>query len=608
MGINYDKLGLKIGIEIHQQINTRKLFCNCESQMIKGEPDYIIKRKLRVSKGELGKEDIAAKYEKRKEKDFIYNCYNKSCCLVELDEEPPHDVNKEALNIVLQISKLLNADIVDKIEVMRKMVIDGSNTSGFQRTMLVALGGHIDVDNKKIGIGAINLEEDSAQVIERKEGYDVYNLSRLGIPLVEISTKPDIKSPQEAKVVAEKMGLILRSTNVKRGIGTIRQDINLSITNGARVEIKGFQDIKVMPKTIENEVKRQVGLINLMNILKNKNKEKGIISDVTDVTDMLKKTNVKFIKKSIENNLHAVASKVNGFSGLLGYELYKDYRFGTELAGYAKAFGFGGIIHSDENLEKYGFTEKEIKEIKEKLGCGNDDAFIIVVGNKDKSIFLLNEILNNRIEKAFYEVPKEVRKANNDGTTTFLRPLPGAARLYPETDVPLIVPPRDIEVPITIDEKIKKNIELGLSKDLAKLIAKEKQEMFERFVDKFRNIKPSFIAEVVIPKIKEIKREGLDIEKIKEKDIEKMFLYLNEGKITKDSIDIILRNIAQGKIRYADYFVLSDDELEREIKNIVEKNKGVGFNTLIGKVMSKLKGKAEGKKIVEITKRLIDSI
>ncbi|MBW2995083.1 hypothetical protein KY312_01920, partial [Candidatus Woesearchaeota archaeon] len=396
-------------------------------------------------------------------------------CLVELDEEPPRKVNQEAVQIVLQIAHLLNAKIVDEIHFMRKTVIDGSNTTGFQRTALIATDGWIETSEGKITIPTILLEEEAAQIVERTEKYDVYNLSRLGIPLVEIGTGPDIKSPQGAKEAAEKIGMILRSTKkVKRGLGTIRQDVNMSIKGGARTEIKGFQDVKSIPFVVENEIKRQLSLI-----------EKG--------------------------------------------------------------------------------------------------------------------------EK----VESTVRNAKPDGTTEFLRPMPGAERMYPETDVAPIKPSVDalekVELIEEKAEKLKQKYKLG--KDLADLIAKQHfSETFETFASKFKNIKPAFIAETMLPTMKELSREGTDVNKISSKHLEEVFNLLDNGKIAKDSVIEILKKIPEGKPVdeiAANFMQMSDEDLKKELKKIVDENKEAPFNALMGIAMGKLKGKASGKKINEILRELV---
>ncbi|MBU2562684.1 MAG: Glu-tRNA(Gln) amidotransferase subunit GatE [Nanoarchaeota archaeon] len=265
--IDYQKLKFKCGLEIHQQLDTSKLFCNCPSLLRQDEPDFFVKRNLHAVAGEAGDVDVAAMYQASLDKEFVYQGYD-TTCLVELDEEPPHEINKEALKIALQISVLLNAKIIPFSQIMRKTVIDGSNTSGFQRTVMIARDGFVETDMGRVRIEGIFLEEDAARPISREKTKVVYRLDRLGIPLVEIATAPDIKTPEQAKEVALEIGNILRSCKVKRGIGTIRQDVNMSLKGGNRVEIKGMQDMKIFIKVIEDEIKRQSEILKKKKIVK----------------------------------------------------------------------------------------------------------------------------------------------------------------------------------------------------------------------------------------------------------------------------------------------------------------------------------------------------
>jgi len=276
---DYSKIGLKAGLEIHQQLDTGKLFCRCPSLLRNDQPSSIITRKLHAVAGESGEVDVAAKYESTLDKEFIYQIYDENVCLVDLDEEPPRQINQEALKIALHISILLNCEIVPLTQIMRKTVVDGSNTGGFQRTVLIAKDGYVETSQGKVRIDSVFLEEDSARPVLKTESQVVYRLDRLGIPLVEIATAPDIKSPEQAKETALKIGEILRSCKVRRGIGSIRQDLNISIKGSNRVEIKGFQDPKIMVKTVENEIKRQENF--LKNKEKNPSEVRQAISDAT---------------------------------------------------------------------------------------------------------------------------------------------------------------------------------------------------------------------------------------------------------------------------------------------------------------------------------------
>ena len=265
-----ENFGLKIGIEIHQQLEMHKLFCKCPSLVNDPNPaDVFFERKLHISSGEMGTMDAAAMYEIKKGKTFYYEGCSGSSCLIEADDEPPHNANIDALKTALEIALLVNAKPVDVVQFMRKIVLDGSNTSGFQRTALIASNGFIETSKGRVGILSICLEEEAAKKINENEKSVNYRLDRLGVPLIEIATDASIKDPEHAKETASILGMILRSSGkVKRGLGTIRQDINLSIKGNPRVEIKGFQDMRSIPKIIEYEISRQEELLKKGEMLK----------------------------------------------------------------------------------------------------------------------------------------------------------------------------------------------------------------------------------------------------------------------------------------------------------------------------------------------------
>ena len=262
--MTYKKLGLKCGIEIHQQLEGKKLFCNCPTIIRSEEPDFVIKRKLRAVAGEHGKIDVAAMQEQLRNKTFVYQGYHNTTCLVETDSEPPHSINQETLYTSLQFCKLVDSKVSQVVQVMRKTVVDGSNTSGFQRTALIARKGKIKTSEGDVRISNISLEEDSCKIISESDNEKIYSLDRLGIPLIEIGTEPDIKSPDQCQEAAKKIGMLLRSLpGIKRGLGTIRQDVNVSIKEGTRIEIKGAQDLRMIPTYVELEMKRQEELVKI---------------------------------------------------------------------------------------------------------------------------------------------------------------------------------------------------------------------------------------------------------------------------------------------------------------------------------------------------------
>ncbi|MBN2458436.1 Glu-tRNA(Gln) amidotransferase subunit GatE [Candidatus Woesearchaeota archaeon] len=605
---DWEKIGLKCGIEIHQQLKGKKLFCRCPAEIIDEKtnlPDIKVKRRLRAVTGETGKIDSAAAHEEGRAKEFVYDYYKGSCCLVELDEEPPHPINNDAVRTAYIVAKLLNARPVDEVQVMRKTVVDGSNTSGFQRTSLIAMHGWINTAEGKVSIPTICLEEDAAKIVERKADIDEYNLSRLGIPLVEIATGPDIRTPKGVKETAEKLGFILRSVDgMKRGLGTIRQDVNVSIRDGARVEIKGAQDLKMLTKLVENEAKRQLALLKL----KEKIKKSTIKKTPTELTDIFKSSDSKVIMSALSKKGSVFGLKLNNFSGYLGTELQPNKRLGTELSDYAKTkAGVGGIFHSDE-LPKYGITGSDVKKIREMLDCKKDDAFIIVADSADKAKRAV-VAASERAEMVFCGIPSEVRKANHDGTTNYMRPMPGGARMYPETDVlPLKMDFGKVALPKLIDDKAseyEKTLKLG--PDLAKAISRsERDQLFEQMAKALKSIKPAFIAETLISYEKEIRNNRKDSrpEMITDKDLESVFCALDKGEISKASVIDALSDVACGKKLQLDrYRTISYTELESLVEDIIKKNKGAPFGALMGEVMKRFKGRVDGRTVSDILKK-----
>jgi len=471
---DYKKIGLRAGLEIHQQLNTKKLFCDCPSILRSDEPQYTIKRKLNPVIGETGEIDVAVAHEKSKNKTFIYQVYDTNC-LVELDEEPPHEINQETLKIALQVAELFNCRIFPISQVMRKTVIDGSNTSGFQRTVMIAHDGYIETSEGKIGIESIALEEDSARKVSSDDKTATYKLDRLGIPLIEIVTKPDLKTAEQIKEAALKIGEILRACNVRRGIGTIRQDLNISIKGSRRVEIKGFQDPKMMIKTIDTEISRQ------QECIKNRN-------------------------------------------------------------------------------------------------CKN-----------------------------------EVRGALPDGTTIFQRPIPGAARMYPETDVPLLKISRELinqakkNLPKLASEHKAYLDEFGLNDELMKLILKQNK------IEDFKTLTKTISNYELIAKSLTLFRK--EISKKEKKSIEEINKILNAHtleaileqvgkKISENDVKMVMQKIVQGK-SIDEAIQKSDIDLKSEAEKIIKEKPGLSQGAYMGLIMGKFRGQVSGKEVSDVLGELI---
>ncbi|MGD9962896.1 MAG: Glu-tRNA(Gln) amidotransferase subunit GatE, partial [Thermoplasmata archaeon] len=429
--MDYGTLGLKIGIEIHQQLSTGKLFCGCASELVDEHHKEIV-RWLRPTQSELGEIDKAALEEAERKLQFRYQTVPCSC-LVEADEEPPHDANKLAIEVSLEMASLLHMTPVDEIHFMRKIVIDGSTTGGFQRTALVATKGSLELGGKTFGMATVCLEEDAARKMSEHGSEVTYRLDRLGIPLVEIATDPDMTTPDEARAVAARIGALLRATKkVRRGIGTIREDLNISISGGARIEIKGAQDLKLVPVYIEEEVKRQMALLEVKDILRARGAKK-VEPEVKDLTALLRGTSCRVLRSTVDAGGRILAVKLPKFAGTLGRTESGVKRLGAEMAAHARVAGVKGLFHSDE-LPDYGITRAEVEDIALELAVGPEDAFVLISDSEERARAALVRAVD-RANAGILGLSEETRDPLPDGQSVYSRPLPGKDRMYPETDV-----------------------------------------------------------------------------------------------------------------------------------------------------------------------------
>jgi glutamyl-tRNA(Gln) amidotransferase subunit E len=603
---DYDELGLVAGLEIHQQLDTdTKLFCGCPTEL--REVDASARqftRYLHPTKSELGEIDEAALEESQVEREFTYLGYD-TTCLVEEDDEPPHRLDEEARTVVLEIAQLLDMEPVDVAHVMRKLVVDGSNTSGFQRSTLVATDGEIETDDGTVGIADLMLEEESAQrVAETDEGV-TYSLDRLGIPLVEIGTKPDISSPEQARDAAERIGMLLRSTgHVKRGLGTIRQDVNISIAEGARVEVKGVQSLDDIDDIVRNEAGRQVALLDIKHELHERDASVG---EVQDVTGVFEDTDSGVVRGALDDAGAVYAVPLYGFDGLVGREIQPDRRLGTELSDHAKRHGAGGIFHTDE-LPAYGVTGGEVAAMREAVGAGEEDAVAMVAaagGVAEPAVAAAAD----RAETAMEGVPEETRGANEDGTTRYLRPLPGAARMYPETDVPPVeLDPSEVDEPELLTGKVERyQAEFALDAGLAEQVAYgTHMPLFESVVAE--GVDATLAAGTLESTLTELRRDDVPVEQLTDDHLRDALHLVEGGEVPNEGLPELLTALAEEPGLTAEEAVEREDlggvdesEVREAVVEVVERNadqveeQGMGaFSALMGECMGALRGKADG--------------
>ncbi|MFH0834869.1 MAG: Glu-tRNA(Gln) amidotransferase subunit GatE [Candidatus Micrarchaeota archaeon] len=508
---------MKCGIEIHQRLDTGKLFCHCyanpsaENTKPAGEKTLITRRMHAVA-GETGEVDAAAGFEARKGSEYQYEAPAESSCLVECDEAPPFEINREAVAIALGVALALHCKPVEELHVMRKTVLDGSAISGFQRTALLAADGYIETPQGRVGVQSVCIEEESAGIIEKNK----FRLDRLGIPLVEVATDASIKSGSHCRETAEAIGLLLRGGRIQRGLGSIRQDVNVSITGGARVEIKGAQELSALEKIVDNEVARQEALIALRKRLESV-KQDGKIRDVTKEAAVLKLRGAVF------------GVKLVGLAGPLKADLYPGKRLGSELADYARTQGAGGIIHSDE---------RDDASLAKALGCASKDAWAVCAGGDAERAL---EAVLKRAQLLSERVPEETRRADGEGSA-FMRPLPGSARMYPETDVPpLLLGEITPEKILSADERRMRFMKEGLNPELAE---KMLRSAYARVFEENAKAGAVFVATTLLETLRTIRREGAPVETMDSRFGEFFEAYA-DGLFVKAAAPEILKEMAK---------------------------------------------------------------
>jgi len=632
MTIDYAKVGLKVGLEIHQQLNTsEKLFCGCKPELFKEEPEITFLRRLRPTQSELGQVDPAAFFEFQKGVKILYEANRVSSCLVEMDEEPPHPLNKEAVEIVLKAALMMNAKPIDEVQVMRKTVIDGSNTTGFQRTCVIAMNGEMKVGDKVIPIQHASLEEDAARKTGTEEGNTIrYRIDRLGIPLIEVATAPVIYSPEEAQEVALAIGTILRATGkVMRGLGTIRQDLNISIPKGALIEIKGVQELELVSIAVEYEVQRQLNLIKIQEELTKKGvKEEDLREEFSDVTDVFQNTKCKVIRKALDQKQRVLAVRLPGFKGFLKWELLPDFRLGSEMADRARFWGrVGGIFHTDE-MPAYGVTAEEVEALRKALKAKEDDAVVFVADKQENTKDALKAVVE-RARESLKSVPDETRNANPDGTTRFMRPRPGSARMYPETDIP--------PMPIAEDyvEKIKANLpelpeqklerlmkERKLNQKLAKqVLDSEYSELFDVIVKESR-VSATTVAAFLTETITALKRDGVQIDNVSEEELQGIFKSVGSGELMKEALSDVFIWLSKNEGKSLENAMASlglktvsrddlgafVDKVISEHKKLIQERGEASVGPLMGVIMKELRGKIDAGEVSKLLKEKLKEI
>ena len=612
---DYELVGFKSGLEVHQQLFTeKKLFCRCPAGKYSTHYDAEILRHMRPTLSELGEYDGTALMEFKTKKNIIYRIHRETVCTYEMDDTPPFLINEDALDIALEIGLLYGCKTVDEIHIARKQYLDGSIPTGFQRTSIIALDGKIPYKGREIEIIQLSLEEDSCREVSDYGHERVYLTDRLGMPLIETVTGPDMLTPNEVADVGQILRKLVKSTGkVRTGIGSARQDVNVSVTGGTRIEIKGVPKIINIPLLTYNEAMRQWNLLRLREELHNR----GITPDkfearYEDITKLIKKTHYHPIKDAISRGFVVKCVLLKGFRELLNWKTQTDTYFSREIADRLRVIAclttIPNIVHSDARGET--ISSSDWLKIKKSVNAADDDCLVITWGTPVDSETAAKEIII-RAREATIGVPSETRQALRDGTNGFERILPGPDRMYPDTDLPpKKIPAERIEntrlnlaEPFWEKENRYKN--LNIPEDIiSELSVSPFADLFDKLIQKGIAPVPAAIALIQYPK--NLRRKGYDVSQLSGEVFVKIFEGLIGGEILREAVFYILKNYLETGnlelIKPACPTVINEiikketDEIG-STKLYNPKNRNI---VLMNNVMTHLRGRAEGKIIADL--------
>ena len=623
---DYRELGLKAGLEIHQQLLTsKKLFCRCP--VVKPYSDKYnaeILRHMRPTLSELGEYDGTALMEFKTKKEIIYQINSDTVCTYEMDDTPPFELNEEALDIAIEIAILLNCNLVSEIHISRKQYLDGSIPTGFQRTTILGINGWIPYNRRKIRIVQLGLEEDACREVSDVGHTRVYRTDRLGIPLIETVTYPDIRTPHEAFDVAQIIRRLTRSTGkVMTGIGSARQDVNVSIKGGTRIEIKGVPRIPLIPALIHNEAFRQLSLLKIREELRRRGiKPSNFRYQVFDVSSLLKGTKYYPVARAIKNGSHVRAVLLKGYRGILSMKTQPETTFAKEISDRVRVIAcldkMPNIVHSD--MEGETFSSTEWQKLKSFVKAGEKDVLVVVWGNIE-DVQTASEEIAIRAKEAIEGIPNETRRPLPNGTNEFERILPGPNRMYPDTDLPplAITEERIRRITSNIPEQIwvteRRYMKMGLSRELAsQLVVARERELFERAAKETR-IKPKRLASIILHDLRRMRKEGLLVNFSDERFISTL-REIEKNSVVEESIPMIVkRTCGKEKLEPSkailEYKPITKKELREEIAKIVgdmnlpaiSRDKLHGY--LMGKVMEKFRGRVRGREVSKIVSSIL---
>jgi len=625
---DYLELGFKSGLEIHQQLKTqKKLFCRCPAGDYFEDYDAEVLRHMRPTLSELGEYDGTALMEFKTRKEIIYQLNKRNVCTYEMDDTPPFELNPEALDIALEVTLLLNCNLVGELHIARKQYLDGSIPAGFQRTTILGTDGWVPYKDRRIGIRQLGLEEDACREVSDRGHRRVYKTDRLSIPLIETVTYPDMRAPWEVAEVAELLRELARSTGKMRtGIGRARQDVNVSVEGGTRVEIKGVHRIPYIPRLTHFEALRQANLLELRGELHRRGVTKETLkSNAAEVTEVLKNTAFSPIRRALEREWRVMAVNLADFKGLLGFPLQPGRDFASEISDRVRVIAcldeLPNIVHSE--MMDSPLTTTEWKKVGSALKAKKDDAVVIVWGDRKDSETAVSEIII-RAREAADAIPNETRQAFPSGINGFERILPGPDRMYPDTDMPPVplseerIERAKSRLPHAPWERRAYYKKLGLSPEIIEDLVSDRRAPFFKQVVETLPLKPTLAAVILSQTLKSLERKGFPTAHLEENALLDLLRRFTDGEFAREGFPDILKLMSTEGWRPGEAiaklgFVRLNDEDAREIVQIVgrveeslePRDPEKKWRYLMGVLMAELRGRVPGEKVASLLREVL---
>jgi glutamyl-tRNA(Gln) amidotransferase subunit E len=631
---DYAAIGLKCGLEVHQQLLTkRKLFCRCPAGRYRADYDAEVLRHMRPTLSELGEYDGTALMEKKTRKNIFYRIHHDTVCTYEFDDTPPFFPDPRAIDIALEISMLLDLNLVSEIHIARKQYLDGSIPTGFQRTAILGVSGSIPYRDRRIGITQLSIEEDSCREVS-DVGHDrVLLTDRLGMPLIETVTDPDMRTPQEAAEVCQLIRLLARSTGkVRTGYGAGREDVNVSVRGGTRIEIKGVPQIQRIPLLVHNEAVRQCALLRIRDELQRRGvTDQTLHHSAQDVTRAVARSHFPPIREAVDAGHRVFGVDLGGFVGMLNEPTQEQTTFAREFSDRIRVIAcltqLPNMVHSDTAADL--LSVRDWKDVRRRMRAGDGDALILVWGPEADCRTACEEIAI-RAREATRGVPSDTRQAHKDGTNGFERVLPGPERMYPDTDLPPMRIAEDrlrsirAALPEPIWQRLARYEAMRLPKDIIEPLAvSPSAALFDRLVDELR-VDPVLASVILIQRFKAFRRAGLRPERLGDAAVFAVFAAFAEGRLAREGIAEALESMLRSAsaresddapitaAAFAPPAPMHDRDIDSRIRSAVAAARNNDFSDadakhrwLMGRLMRDLSGSVAGRRLgAELTMAL----